>query len=191
MTGQVLGTIVSHWVLQQKDGVVVLVCIIHYKAQRMQPVDSLADEVALQILNDCDSLKHLKVWVATVLNYCHFDSIHNFLDYESINHALLSTLMIYIRFVDGGTGLGRNHFLSVTALEGNSAWDIFETSVAVLESKGLDPKNIISLGSDGASIMIGQRAGVGTIQNHTQSHIWVYGNSVLLEGLSGTSQLPV
>lgn len=154
-------------------------------------------------------MKHLKVPIdgaAPSMNYCHYDSIHDFLDClvstvednildaannspgklyalmmdESTDTSRLSTLMMYIRFVDGTTGLVRNHFLCVTALEGNCALDIFNTSVLALESKGLDPSNIISLGNDGASVMTGVKAGVGAlfknkfnpaiIQNHCMSH---------------------
>lgn len=178
---------------------------IYYKAVHLQAFDDLSDEIELQIMNGCTSLKHLRIADSSSLNYCHYDSIHDFMDSmiavveknilnaaknspgklyglmmdESTDQSVHSTLMIYIRFVDGSTGEVRNHFLCVTALEGNTAADIFDAAVKVLSSKGLNPCSVVSLGTDGASVMTGDKFGVGRrfkdlnpslIQNHCMSH---------------------
>ena len=126
------------------------------------------------------------------MNYCHYNSIHDFLDAmvstaeaaileaarsspgkayvlmtdESTDNFQLSTLMTYIRFVDSSTGLVRNYFLSVTSLKGCNAQSTFDACVTVLKAKDLNSVDIISLGTDGATVMTGQKM----LQNHCMSH---------------------
>ena len=77
---------------------------------------------------------------------------------ESTDISVSQNLMIYIRgVVDGYV---ETHFLSVKQLRGCTAEDIFESTKAVMKDKGISVSNLISLGTDGASVMRGSKSGV-------------------------------
>ena len=59
-----------------------------------------------------------------------------------------------------GTRL-ETHFLKLSNLEGCND-GIYKRLVGILEEKGLDRECLISLGTDGASTMVGKRSGVTT-----------------------------
>ena len=69
-------------------------------------------------------------------------------------------LFVYIRSVIGTRV--ETHFLKLSNLEGCIAEAIYKRLVEILEEQGLDRECLISLGTDGASTMVGKRSGVTT-----------------------------
>nr|XP_006813847.1 PREDICTED: zinc finger protein 862-like [Saccoglossus kowalevskii] len=79
---------------------------------------------------------------------------------ESTDIGICQNLMIYIRgVVDGKI---ESHFLSVSMLSSATAEALYEEVKHVIDDKGLLLSNLISLGTDGASVMTGQRKGLTT-----------------------------
>ncbi|XP_070550279.1 zinc finger protein 862-like [Ptychodera flava] len=97
---------------------------------------------------------------------------------ESTDVSVISTLMVYIRYVDS-SGHVRSHFLSVEQLPGCDSEAIYGTVINCLLAKGLDP-NVIALATDGASVMVGTKTGVAAkfkenmnpymLSNHCLAH---------------------
>ncbi|KAK6178208.1 hypothetical protein SNE40_013018 [Patella caerulea] len=80
---------------------------------------------------------------------------------ESTDTSNIQNLIIYIRFVTNG--IVRTKFLAIKELdEGCTAAEIYKLLKHTLEEKDLNQNNLISLGTDGASTMVGSKTGVTT-----------------------------
>ncbi|XP_070573021.1 zinc finger protein 862-like [Ptychodera flava] len=79
---------------------------------------------------------------------------------ESTDVSVSQNLMIYIRgVVDGKI---ESHFLSVSPLSNATSEQLYLDVKDILKEKGLLLSNLISLGTDGASVMTGKRQGLTT-----------------------------
>ena len=80
---------------------------------------------------------------------------------ESTDIATDHTLIMYVRFVHDGEVCMR--FFEITELFGGTATDILETVIHTLQRKKLPLEKVYGMATDGASVMVGVRAGVTTL----------------------------
>ncbi|XP_070532042.1 zinc finger protein 862-like [Ptychodera flava] len=155
---------------------------VYYMAKKDHPNAELSDLNFLCLSQGCDVLKGLRVDRHT--NYEHSDSVQAFqqamkvvVDEQIVNEvndsccfAVLidemsdvgmdKTLIIYLRYLVNAKVVVR--YFEVVGLEGCTSDDIFNSLINVLQSKGVDIKNMYSAGTDGASVMTGKHKGVAT-----------------------------
>lgn len=87
-------------------------------------------------------------------------SFYSLLIDESTDIATARTLIIYIRYVHEGEVM--NRFFELTELPGATADNIVDTVLQILAQKKLSTDRMFGMATDGASVMVGTRAGVTT-----------------------------
>ena len=89
---------------------------------------------------------------------------------ESTDISVKSNIVVYIRFVN--SGVVHTKFLTIKHLQdGVTAADIHGALLEILNSKDIPLSNLIALGTDGASTMVGKRNGVTTKFKNENSNI--------------------
>lgn len=100
---------------------------------------------------------------------------------ESTDISIHKNLVIYTKFLDDG--VPRTAFLKLLELESATALDIEQAVVAYLQKHAIALANLTGFGSDGASVMLGNRNGVATrllahapymTSSHCAAHKYVF-----------------
>ena len=153
---------------------------VFYMAKKNHANSEIGDLNWLATVQGNQHLKHLGVDKHT--HYEHSTSVHEFqsslkividediisdiresgefsvLIDEMSDKAMDKTLIIYARYICRGQV--KVSFLEVVALLDTTSEAIYTALVDTITVKGLDPKNIVSIGTDGASTMTGKHSGV-------------------------------
>ncbi|XP_070568044.1 zinc finger MYM-type protein 6-like [Ptychodera flava] len=168
-----------------KDTIIAHMRTVYTMAKEQMANRKIEPLLDMQILNGCQALSNLQD--NSRFHYSHHESLDEF--YQSIMTVIerkilndvkscpfkiyakqldeatdvsnLSTLMLYIRFVNND-GNVESHFLSVRELADCTAGEIYKTVSTLLDEKDLDQSNLICLATDGASVMTGHKTGVTT-----------------------------
>ena len=86
---------------------------------------------------------------------------------ESIDIAVVKELVVYARFLLPDATVS-TAFLRISELPNGTAEAVEGVLVSYLEDKSLSIERMVGFGSDGASVMTGQRTGVATRLKHRQ-----------------------
>lgn len=88
---------------------------------------------------------------------------------ETVNVTVNKKLIIFLRYVKDGEAC--TTFCGNYTVNAGDAETVFEKVRDVLHEKGIDCRNVVGLGSDGASVMFGTHNGVGARMNAICPHL--------------------
>ena len=92
---------------------------------------------------------------------------------ESTDISNTKKLVLYVRILNPKTYVPSTHFLGNVTVEGSSctAEVLFECICNFMKDKGVPLDNLIGFGSDGASVMTGNKSGVATRFRQLSPHM--------------------
>ncbi|XP_053373059.1 zinc finger protein 862-like [Mercenaria mercenaria] len=152
---------------------------LYYLAKNGHPLSMQNSLVELQQLNNCRDLRdHATIYSSSTTHDEMLDAISEVIE-ESVNADILSSdfvgiildettdltvnkkLNIYFKSFKSGSTETVTHFIDCVDIENGKADTLVEEIEKVCARIGLDMLKVISMASDGASVMIGHKGGVG------------------------------
>ena len=155
----------------------VMMRTVYYIAKASKPNSDFGNLIELQAPNGCPDLDNVGPYhhhpVVTEMEQCIADviskdikqSIHvspfvSLLIDETVNVTIHRKLIVFIRYADEN-GCAKTVFKGNYTVTAGDAETIYNKLVEICDDLDLDPRGIIGLGSDGASVMLAKKTGVG------------------------------